>query len=340
LGFLPPNKNPPEGDGSVLFRVMPKEGLATGAEIRNKARIVFDANAPIDTPEWLNTIDHSKPTSLVLPLAVTQNSAMFKIQWSGTDEGSGIGHYTIYVSDNGGPFTPWLTQTTSTQAVFTGVPNHTYSFFSVARDLTNNLENAKIAAEATTRVVSNRSPIAKARNLTVAAGSSCQASVSPKDFDDGSLDPDGDEIMLTLTPAGSFNLGSHTVVLTSTDIHGASDSVNATLTVVDQTPPTITNVSANPSFIWPPNRRMVDVLVRYDPADQCGQTTSRLSVSSNEPLESSDVEIVDAHHIRLRADRRGAGNGRTYKVTIFVMDGYGNSSSKDVLIGVSHDKRK
>jgi probable HAF family extracellular repeat protein len=339
VGFLPPNRNSPEGQGSMFFTVMPKPGVTTGTEIRNKATIFFNGE-PLDTPVWLNTIDVTKPVSHVLTLTEVQNSTTFDVKWSGTDEGSGIGHYTIYVSDNGGPFTPWLTQTTSTQAVFAGVADHTYSFFSVARDLTNNLENAKIAAETTTRVVSNRSPIAKAKNITVAAGTSCQARVSPKDFDDGSLDPDGDEVTLTLTPAGPFNLGSHAVVLTSTDIHGASDSVNATLTVVDQTAPTITNVSANPSFIWPPNRRMVDVVVSYDTADQCGQTTSRLSVSSNEPLESSDVEIVDAHHLRLRADRRGAGNGRTYKVTIFVMDRHGNLSSKDVLIGVPHDQRK
>jgi hypothetical protein len=85
---------------------------------------------------------------------------------------------------------------------------------------------------------------------------------------------------------------------------------------------------------------MVDVLVRYDYADNCGQTISRLSVSSNEPLGPPDVEIVDAHHLRLRAERRANGNGRTYRVTIFVMDGHGNLSSKDVLIGVPHDQRK
>jgi len=339
VGFLPPNKNSPEGQGSVFFTVMPKHGLTTGTEIRNKATIIFNGE-PLDTPVWLNTIDVTKPVSHVLSLTEVQNSTTFDVKWSGTDEGSGIGHYTIYVSDNGGPFTPWLTQTASTQAAFTGVANHTYSFFSVAPDLTNNLEDTKTAAEATTRVVTNRPPIAKARNITVAAGGSCQAGINPKDFDAGSFDPDGEEVKLTLTPAGPFNLGSHAVVLTSTDIHGASDSVNAIVTVVDQTPPIITNVSVNPSFIWPPNRRMIDVLVGYDHADNCGQTISRLSVSSNEPLKPSDVEIIDAHHLRLRADRRGDGNGRTYRVTIFVMDGHGNLSSKDVLIGVLHDQRK
>jgi len=55
-GFLPPNKNPPEGDGAVFFTVKPKAGLVTGTEIRNRASIVFDINEAIDTPEWFNTI--------------------------------------------------------------------------------------------------------------------------------------------------------------------------------------------------------------------------------------------------------------------------------------------
>lgn len=55
-GFLPPNATPPEGDGSVLFTVAAKPALALGTEICNQARIVFDLNAPIDTPEWCNTI--------------------------------------------------------------------------------------------------------------------------------------------------------------------------------------------------------------------------------------------------------------------------------------------
>jgi len=334
-GFLPPG-----AEGSVFFTVMPKNGLSTGTPIRNKATIVFDVNPPLDTPEWFNTIDNTKPTSHVLPLAATQTSTSFNVQWAGADEGSGVRDFKVYVSDNGGPFTPWLTHTTSTQATFPGVTDHTYAFFSVARDLTNNVEDVKTVAEATTRVVTNRSPIARGKNITLTASNSCQASISPIDVDDGSFDPDGDTVVLTLAPAGLLGLGTHAVVLTATDANGTSDSASATITVVDQTRPTITNVSVNPSIIWPPNRRMVDVLVGYDAADNCGQTISSLSVHSNEPLTPTDVEIVDAHRLRLRADRRGGGGGRTYRITIFVMDGYGNSSSKDVLIRMRHDQRR
>lgn len=59
-GFLPPNVNPPEGDGSVVFTVSPQPGLPTGTQITNQASIVFDTNEPILTPVWLNTINQPR----------------------------------------------------------------------------------------------------------------------------------------------------------------------------------------------------------------------------------------------------------------------------------------
>ncbi|MGB9180873.1 MAG: LamG-like jellyroll fold domain-containing protein [Pyrinomonadaceae bacterium] len=149
-GFLPPNRNAPEGEGQVLFTVRPKNDLANGTEIRNKARIVFDINAPIDTPEWLNTIDSSKPASQTLPLAAQQNSSSFEVKWSGTDTGSGVKSYTIFVSENGGPFTQWLVNTSATSSIFAGQPGRSYAFYSVAQDATGNVEDDAATADATT----------------------------------------------------------------------------------------------------------------------------------------------------------------------------------------------
>ncbi len=151
-GFLPPNKVPPEGDGSVLFTVMPQKGLSTGTEIRNRAQIIFDTNAPIDTPEWLNTLDNTKPASNILSLPAVQNTASFQVQWQGTDVGSGVLDYTIYVSENGGPFTPWLLNSAATSGTFTGQPGITYGFYSLARDRTGNLEDAPALADVATQI--------------------------------------------------------------------------------------------------------------------------------------------------------------------------------------------
>ncbi len=153
-GLLPPNVNPPAGEGSVVFSVMPKSGLATGTAIQNQAVIVFDTNAPIPTPTWLNTIDRDAPVTHVLPLSTTQSATTFQVQWTGTDAGAGIQDFSIYVSDNGGAFTLWQDHTSSLSANFTGAIGHSYGFFALGTDLVGNAEATKTTAEATTQIVS------------------------------------------------------------------------------------------------------------------------------------------------------------------------------------------
>lgn len=151
-GFLPPNSVPPMGQGGVQFTVMPKSPLATGTAIRNQASVVFDVNAPINTPVWTNTIDNSPPITRVLPLAASQTSESFSVQWSGTDQGAGIWAVAVFVSDNGAPFTTWLEGTTATSATYSGQTGHTYGFFAIGTDLVGNVEPMKTAAEASTRI--------------------------------------------------------------------------------------------------------------------------------------------------------------------------------------------
>jgi hypothetical protein len=147
VGFLPPG-----GEGSVFFTVMPKQGLPTNTSIHNQASIVFDVNPAIPTQKWLNTLDNDSPTSQVAALSATTYSPSFQVQWSTSDVGSGVQDATIYASDNGAAFAPWLTNTTASSATYSGQVGHTYAFYSVARDLTGNVEAAKTAAEATTTV--------------------------------------------------------------------------------------------------------------------------------------------------------------------------------------------
>ena len=93
----------------------------------------------------------------------------------------------------------------------------------------------------TTAQAQNQPPVARCKNITVSADSTCMATITPADVNDGSSDPDvGDTITLTLDNSGPFGLGAHTVTLTATDVAGASSSCTATVTVVDTTDPTIT----------------------------------------------------------------------------------------------------
>jgi CSLREA domain-containing protein len=151
-GFLPPNNPSPSGEGSVSFSVMPRAGLASGTQICNQASIVFDTNAALSTRSWCNTLDASKPVSHVDALPAQQSATTFTVSWSGTDEGAGIADYTVYVSEDGGAPTQWMTQTSATSGAFTGQTGHSYGFFSVARDLVGNVQDMPAAPDTITRV--------------------------------------------------------------------------------------------------------------------------------------------------------------------------------------------
>jgi PKD repeat protein len=49
--MLPPNANPPEGEGYVTYSIKPKAGLSVGTEISNSAWIRFDYNPWLGAPE-------------------------------------------------------------------------------------------------------------------------------------------------------------------------------------------------------------------------------------------------------------------------------------------------
>lgn len=155
-GFLPPNRTPPEGQGSVFFIVNTKPRLATGAEVRNRARIIFDRNEPIDTPEYLNTIDATPPTSQVTSATSARRSANFQVGWTGSDTGAGIAAYTVFVSENGAPYTVYIDNTTATSSAFVGRAGSTYSFYSIATDGAGNREVKTPTAERTIRVPKGR----------------------------------------------------------------------------------------------------------------------------------------------------------------------------------------
>jgi hypothetical protein len=123
-----------------------------GSFISQQASVVFDTNAPLNTAVVTNTIDATVPTSSVSALPADSGTS-FTLQWSGSDGiGSGIANYTIYVSDDGGAFTPLLSNTTQTSTTFMGQDGHTYGFYSVATDNVGNVQPTPDSAQATTFV--------------------------------------------------------------------------------------------------------------------------------------------------------------------------------------------
>jgi len=148
-GFLPPNVSPPEGEGSVLFTVMPKSGLVEGTAISNRATIDFDG-VPLLTPQWANLLDTTAPESHIMPLGATQDSASFTVCWQPVGSPPDLRDYSVYVSDDGHSYRAWRLHTTATADTFSGPGGCTYAFYSLARDSSGNLEPVPATPDAQT----------------------------------------------------------------------------------------------------------------------------------------------------------------------------------------------
>ena len=193
----------------------------------------------------------------------------------------------------------------------------------------------------------NQSPVAICQNVTVPTESGlCTADIS---IDDGSYDPDGDMITLEQTPPGPYDLGDTDVLLIVTDDKGAFDTCEATVTVVDEGAPKISSVTASPNKLWPPNHKMVPVVLAIDATDNCDlkPVCQIISVESNEPVDGlgdgntvPDWVITDDLTVKLRAERSGAGYGRAYTIAVECTDSSENCSTDTVMVTVAHDEGK
>lgn len=158
VGFLPPEpeKNPDaiqagegRGQGHLTYAVLPQDDLPTDTEIRNVATIQFDFSFDIDTNQ-IDPLDASKGTDPDKEALVTIDSDIpgavvevlpemtfsdFIVSWGG-QSASGIRSYNVYYRSDGGVWTPWLSGTDLTSALFVGEQDKAYEFYAVG---TNNV---------------------------------------------------------------------------------------------------------------------------------------------------------------------------------------------------------
>ena len=146
-----------------------------------------------------------------------------------------------------------------------------------------------------------------------------------------------------LNPNGTWSL--YVVDDAGIDSGSISGGWSLSITTADPvcetfSPVSIENASVNPSSLSPPNHKMRDVTVSYDVVG-CGSCT--LSVESSDPINGTgdgdtepDWEIVDGHHVRLRAERAGTGDGRTYTITITCLNGI-NTDTETFEVHVTHN---
>ncbi|WP_461080469.1 DUF7619 domain-containing protein [Spirosoma flavus] len=152
LGFLPPNRQAPEGEGSVFFSILTKSSLPHNTTITNRAAIIFDYNAAIKTPSWNNVVDKITPVSQVATLPTSIQSSTFTVQWSGHDEGAGVRLYNLYVATNNGAYKLAAQNTMLSSITFTGQPDSTYRFYTIAVDSVGNEEATPVVFDTQTTV--------------------------------------------------------------------------------------------------------------------------------------------------------------------------------------------
>lgn len=149
----------------------------------------------------------------------------------------------------------------------------------------------------------------------------------------------------------TLKVGTHLLTLQGSD--GVNEPVSASITVNinDTTAPTLAPM-VNTTILWPPNHKMVDIMITANAGDNSGMPVNlRAVVASNEPengLGDGDLSpdwtapVIDQLRgiitLSLRAERSGKGNGRQYTVTITATDESGIASIANVKILVPHDQ--
>ncbi len=168
---------------------------------------------------------------LVAPTVITQNvsrtittaTGAFTVTVADIDNGS-YDNCTIVSKTLGGTTTFDCT-----------TPSGVYEVTLIIKDLAGNTSSA--TATVTITNACNRPPsILCAPILVYTAAGTCAATVSGQQLATGN-DPDGDVLTYTLSAAGPFNVGVHTVTVTVTDPGGLSASCTTTITVKDNLAP-------------------------------------------------------------------------------------------------------
>lgn len=145
-GFLPPNVNAPDGEGSMQYSIKLKSMVGDGTITQSLAEIVFDDNEPIITNTWENIVDTEPSSSAAEAVRIGQDSIV--ISFNGSDAQSGVDFYYLYVSEDG---VTWESLTGSTEDTIglKGEAGKIYQFYSLSTDRVGNVEQKDPLVETT-----------------------------------------------------------------------------------------------------------------------------------------------------------------------------------------------
>jgi Beta-1,4-xylanase len=134
-----------------------------------------------------------------------------------------------------------------------------------------------------------------------------------------------------------------TVSSTTADPNLAPNNKASVTVDVSNPAPVISNLTVDRPVLSPPNHEMVDITLNYTIEDNCDPNlVPVITISSNQPQNGIgdgdtpvDWEVVDAKHVRLRAERSPHDpGGRIYTIVLTVTDSAGGSSSSSVNVVV------
>jgi hypothetical protein len=158
-----------------------------------------------------------------------------------------------------------------------------------------------------------------------------------------------------LIPPGDvrFPVGLYQIELHASDGVNVPVSGFVSVEVTDTTAPSISPIPSV-AILWPPNHTLQAVTIAANAFDNGGGAiTLAVTLESSDPPDTGgDGNTIPDYYIdsidngtgiielRLRSERSGTGDGRTYTITITATDETGNSSEAMVTIRAPHDKRK
>ena len=144
------------------------------------------------------------------------------------------------------------------------------------------------------------------------------------------------------------SLGTETYVLRVIDTFGQADEDTTEVNVVDTTPPVLT-CSVTTPVLNQTNHGLVNVGLMADAVDQCeGELPVAVNVFADEDDEEStgdgnfspDAADIDVGSLRLRAERKGNGDGRVYLIVTEATDSSGNRGFSCCTVAVPHSAAK
>jgi hypothetical protein len=377
-GFLPPNDPATgSGEGHVSFFIRTKSQLADGAEITNKAGIVFDTEAKIETNTWKNIIN-SQIVVNVPPVAnAGEDISIFSIKTpvtvirgSASDEDPGDTLEYAWREGNTvlKPFAPVGGQgecPLDLSTVSMGPGSHQLTL-----EVTDSTESASDVMELT---IKNSPPLALpggGGQYEINTAVTLNGKVSDYDGDlltykwllgtrelhAGTVQPpvEGVSVSIPDFSISTLELGGHTLTLRVQDGVNPPISGEVKVDIVDTTPPELSPV-VDKTVLWPPNHKMTDIVITANASDNSGLPVQlSASVSSSEPAADGSKgdkspdwtgPVINRENgaitLKLRAERSGKEKqGRVYTITITAADTSNNKSTAKVTVTVPHDRKQ